>query len=146
FQIVLSQRFSAKISADGVSIYRRLRAINPSPYMFYLDFKGYGDFEVVGASPETLVKVQDGTCETKPIAGTRPRGKDEAEDKALAGELLADPKGRAEHLMLVDLGRNDLGRVSAYGSVRMARFMEIDPLSHVMHIVSVVQGKLRDDR
>ncbi|HEX2612116.1 MAG TPA: anthranilate synthase component I [Fibrobacteria bacterium] len=146
FQIVLSQRFAAKTPADGVSIYRRLRAINPSPYMFYLDFKGYGDFEVVGASPETLVKVQDGLCETKPIAGTRPRGKDEAEDKALAAELLADPKEKAEHLMLVDLGRNDIGRVAAYGSVNVSQFMEIEPLSHVMHIVSVVKGKLRDDK
>jgi anthranilate synthase component 1 len=146
FQIVLSQRFEAKTSADGISIYRRLRAINTSPYMFYLDFAGYGDFEVVGASPETLVKVQHGECETKPIAGTRPRGRDEAEDKALAAELLADPKERAEHVMLVDLGRNDLGRVCAYGSVRVDQFMAIEPLSHVMHIVSVVKGKLREDK
>jgi len=146
FQIVLSQRFSAKTSADGVSIYRRLRAINPSPYMFYLDFAGYGDFEVVGASPETLVKVQGGVCETKPIAGTRPRGKDEAEDAVLAADLLADPKERAEHLMLVDLGRNDIGRIAAYGSVHVPQFMTIEPLSHVMHIVSVVQGRLRDGK
>src|SRR5690606_25472973 len=95
FQIVLSQRFATRTTADGVSVYRRLRAINPSPYMFYLDFSGYGDFEVVGASPETLVKVQGGEVETKPIAGTRPRGKDAAEDQALAAELLADPKERA---------------------------------------------------
>lgn len=149
FQIVLSQRFAAKTAADGVSIYRRLRAINPSPYMFYLDFKGEGGstgFEIVGASPETLVKVQDGVCETKPIAGTRPRGRDDAEDKALAAELLADPKEKAEHLMLVDLGRNDIGRVAAYGSVHVPQFMEIEPLSHVMHIVSVVRGALRGDR
>ncbi len=146
FQIVLSQRFQTKTAADGVSIYRRLRAVNPSPYMFYLDFAGYGDFEVVGASPETLVKVQGGECETKPIAGTRPRGKDAAEDQALAAELLADPKERAEHLMLVDLGRNDIGRIAAYGSVHVPQFMEIEPLSHVMHIVSVVKGRLRQDR
>src|SRR5690606_21618177 len=146
FQIVLSQRFEAKVSADALSIYRRLRAINPSPYMFYLDFAGYGDFEVVGASPETLVKVQGGVCETKPIAGTRPRGVDDAHDQALAAELLADPKERAEHLMLVDLGRNDIGRVAAYGSVHVPQFMEIEPLSHVMHIVSVVKGTLRQDK
>jgi anthranilate synthase component 1 len=146
FQIVLSQRFSAQTTADGVSIYRRLRAINPSPYMFYLDFAGFGDFEVVGASPETLVKVQQGECETKPIAGTRPRGQDEAEDAALAADLLADPKERAEHLMLVDLGRNDIGRIAAYGSVHVPQFMEIEPLSHVMHIVSVVKGRLRQDK
>jgi anthranilate synthase component 1 len=145
FQVVLSQRFEAKVTADALSIYRRLRAINPSPYMFYLDFKGYGDFEIVGASPETLVKVQHGEAETKPIAGTRPRGRDEAEDKALAADLLADPKERSEHVMLVDLGRNDLGRVCAYGSVRVAQFMEIEPLSHVMHIVSVVKGRLRPE-
>lgn len=146
FQIVLSQRFQTKTTADGVSVYRRLRAINPSPYMFYLDFTGYGGFEVVGASPETLVKVQGGVCETKPIAGTRPRGKDDAEDKALADELLADPKERAEHLMLVDLGRNDIGRIASYGSVHVPQFMEIEPLSHVMHIVSVVKGTLRADK
>jgi anthranilate synthase component 1 len=142
FQIVLSQRFQARIHADAISIYRRLRAINPSPYMYYLD---YGDFEVVGASPETLVKVQGGVAETKPAAGTRPRGRDEAHDRQLREELLKDPKEIAEHVMLVDLGRNDLGRVSAYGSVHVPRFMEIDGLSHVMHIVSVVRGKLRDD-
>jgi anthranilate synthase component 1 len=140
FQIVLSQRFEAETAADGISIYRRLRSINPSPYMYYLD---YGDFEIVGASPETLVKVQGGLAETKPIAGTRPRGSGEAEDDALAGELLRDPKENAEHIMLVDLGRNDLGRVCDFGSVRVSRFMEIERLSHVMHIVSRVEGKLR---
>ncbi len=140
FQIVLSQRFSAKTGADAISIYRRLRAINPSPYMYYLD---YGGFEVVGASPETLVKVQAGAVETKPIAGTRRRGRDEAEDAALAAELLADPKEAAEHVMLVDLGRNDLGRVCAYGSVHVPQFMAVEKLSHVMHIVSLVRGKLK---
>jgi anthranilate synthase component 1 len=146
FQIVLSQRFEAKVSADAISIYRRLRAINPSPYMYYLD---YGDFEVVGASPETLVKVQgppgNRLAETKPAAGSRPRGKDEAEDKALREELLKDPKEIAEHVMLVDLGRNDLGRVSAYGTVHVPQFMQIEGLSHIMHIVSVVRGTLKKE-
>ncbi len=140
FQIVLSQRFTTKPSASPLSIYRALRSINPSPYMYYLD---YGDFEIVGASPETLVKVQNGQAETKPIAGTRPRGKDEVEDTALSKELLADPKERAEHLMLVDLGRNDIGRVSEYGSVKVTQFMEVERFSNVMHIVSVVQGLLK---
>jgi anthranilate synthase component 1 len=110
--------------------------------MYYLD---YGDFEIVGASPETLVKVQNGTAETKPIAGTRPRGKDEAEDRALEKELLADAKERAEHLMLVDLGRNDIGRVSEFGSVKVTQFMGVERFSNVMHIVSVVQGRLSKD-
>ena len=146
FQVVLSQRFQAKVSADAISIYRRLRAINPSPYMYYLD---YGDFEVVGASPETLVKVQgppgNRLAETKPAAGSRPRGKDEAEDNALRAELLQDPKEIAEHVMLVDLGRNDIGRVAAYGTVHVPQFMQIEGLSHIMHIVSVVRGTLRPD-
>ncbi|HKP95066.1 MAG TPA: anthranilate synthase component I [Fibrobacteria bacterium] len=142
FQIVLSQRFTTKPSASPLSIYRALRSINPSPYMYYLD---YGDFEIVGASPETLVKVQNGRAETKPIAGTRRRGKDEAEDKALEKELLADAKERAEHLMLVDLGRNDIGRVSEFGSVEVTRFMAVERFSNVMHIVSAVQGRLGKD-
>ena len=142
FQIVLSQRFTTKPAAGPLAIYRALRSINPSPYMYYLD---YGDFEIVGASPETLVKVQNGIAETKPIAGTRPRGKDEAEDIALAKDLLADPKERAEHLMLVDLGRNDIGRVSEFGSVKVTQFMDVERFSNVMHIVSVVQGRLSKD-
>ena len=142
FQIVLSQRFQMKTAAQAVSIYRYLRSINPSPYMYYLD---YGDFEIVGASPETLVKVQNGFAETKPIAGTRPRGSDEAKDAALAEELLKDPKEIAEHIMLVDLGRNDLGRVCAYGSVSVPQFMQIERLSHVMHIVSRVTGQLKKE-
>ncbi len=142
FQIVLSQRFTTKPTASPLSIYRALRSINPSPYMYYLD---YGDFEIVGASPETLVKVQDGLAETKPVAGTRPRGKDEAEDEALEKELLADRKELAEHLMLVDLGRNDIGRVSEYGSVRVTQFMGVERFSNVMHIVSVVKGRLSKD-
>ena len=142
FQIVLSQRFTTKPTASPLSIYRALRSINPSPYMYYLD---YGDFEIVGASPETLVKVQGGQCETKPIAGTRPRGKDEEHDNALEKDLLADPKERAEHLMLVDLGRNDIGRVSEFGSVKVTQFMQVERFSNVMHIVSVVQGRLKKD-
>jgi anthranilate synthase component I len=142
FQIVLSQRFATKPTASPLSIYRALRSINPSPYMYYLD---YGDFEIVGASPETLVKVQNGQCETKPVAGTRPRGKDQAEDMALEKDLLADPKERAEHLMLVDLGRNDIGRVSEFGTVKVTQFMEVERFSNVMHIVSVVQGRLKRD-
>jgi anthranilate synthase component I len=140
FQIVLSQRFTARPAAGGVAIYRALRSINPSPYMYYLD---YGGFEVVGASPETLVKVQGGTVETKPIAGTRRRGKDDAEDLALEKELLADPKEGAEHLMLVDLGRNDVGKVSEFGSVKVTQFMAVERFSNVMHIVSVVKGRLK---
>jgi len=142
FQIVLSQRFTTKPAAGPLAIYRALRSINPSPYMYYLD---YGDFEIVGASPETLVKVQNGQAETKPIAGTRRRGKDEAEDLALEKELLADAKERAEHLMLVDLGRNDIGKVSDYGSVKVTQFMQVERFSNVMHIVSVVMGRLRKD-
>jgi anthranilate synthase component I len=142
FQIVLSQRYTCRPGMDAFSIYRSLRTVNPSPYMYYLD---YGKFEVVGASPETLVKVQNGHCETVPIAGTRPRGKTEAEDLALEKDLLADPKERAEHVMLVDLGRNDMGRVSEYGSVKVKTFMAVMRHSHVMHITSVVEGKLRKD-
>ncbi|HLP41517.1 MAG TPA: anthranilate synthase component I family protein, partial [Fibrobacteria bacterium] len=141
FQIVLSQRFTTRPVADAVTIYRALRSINPSPYMYYLD---YGSFEVVGASPETLVKVQGGLAETKPIAGTRRRGKDEAEDAALEKELLADAKETAEHLMLVDLGRNDVGKVSAFGTVQVTQFMAVERFSNVMHIVSVVKGRLKE--
>jgi anthranilate synthase component I len=142
FQIVLSQRFTTRPAAGALAIYRALRTINPSPYMYYLD---YGDFEIVGASPETLVKVQGGLAETKPIAGTRRRGTDEAEDQALEKELLADAKEVAEHVMLVDLGRNDLGRVSEFGSVKVTQFMDVERFSSVMHIVSVVQGRLRKE-
>jgi anthranilate synthase component I len=142
FQIVLSQRYACKPGMDAFSIYRSLRTVNPSPYMYYLD---YGAFEVVGASPETLVKVQNGHCETVPIAGTRRRGLTEAEDLALEKELLADPKERAEHVMLVDLGRNDIGRVSTYGSVKVKTFMQVMRHSHVMHITSVVEGRLKPE-
>jgi anthranilate synthase component I len=139
FQVVLSQRFERPVNVSGFSIYRGLRAVNPSPYMYYMSFR---DFEVVGSSPEPLVTVTDGKAETRPIAGTRPRGADPAEDAALAEEMLTDEKERAEHLMLVDLGRNDLGRVSVPGTVKVDEFMEVERYSHVMHMVSSVTGDL----
>ncbi len=142
FQIVLSQRLSRRTSAQPLMIYRALRALNPSPYMFYLNFGG--DMTLMGASPEMLVRLEDGIATTRPLAGTRKRGSTEAEDKVLADDLLADPKERAEHVMLVDLGRNDLGRVSKYGTVKVTRMMAVERYSHVMHIVSQVQGEVRD--
>ncbi len=141
FQIVLSQRFSRRTSAPPFTIYRALRALNPSPYMFFLNFSR--DLSVIGASPEMMVRLEDGVATVRPIAGTRPRGHDEAEDKALERELLADEKERAEHVMLVDLGRNDLGRVCEYGTVRVPNMMYVERYSHVMHIVSQVQGRVR---
>jgi len=143
FQIVISQRFSRETRASPLMIYRALRALNPSPYMFLLQFNT--NLTLVGASPEMMVRYEDGIASTRPIAGTRPRGKTEAEDKALAAELLNDPKEQAEHVMLVDLGRNDLGRVCNYGTVRVTEMMKVERYSHVMHIVSHVEGKLRDD-
>jgi anthranilate synthase component 1 len=143
FQIVLSQRFSRQTSAFPFTIYRSLRALNPSPYMFFLRFDG--DFSLIGASPEMMVRLEDGVATVRPIAGTRPRGKDEVEDQALAEELLADEKERAEHVMLVDLGRNDLGRVCEYGTVRVPDMMYVERYSHVMHIVSQVHGQIRDN-
>ncbi len=142
-QVVLSRRLSKKVAAKPFDIYRSLRAVNPSPYMFFMDF---GDFQLVGASPEMLIRAEDGLLTLHPIAGTLPRGKDEAEDSANAQRLISDPKERAEHLMLLDLGRNDVGRVSAPGTVRVTQQMEIERYSHVMHIVSSVTGKLRPDR
>ncbi|MBN2241846.1 MAG: anthranilate synthase component I [Acidobacteria bacterium] len=142
FQAVLSQRFAMKISCDPFDIYRALRFINPSPYMFFLHIDG---LHLVGASPEMLVKVQEGRVEYGPIAGTRPRGKTPDEDAALQRELLADEKERAEHVMLVDLGRNDLGRVCRYGTVKVTDLMRIERYSHVMHLVSSVEGTLRDN-
>ncbi|MBQ8922396.1 MAG: anthranilate synthase component I [Oscillospiraceae bacterium] len=142
FQIVLSNRFSAPFEGTLFQTYRILRTINPSPYMFY--FSGT-DVEVAGASPETLVKLEDGVLHTFPLAGTRPRGKTEEEDKALEAELLADEKELAEHNMLVDLGRNDLGRISRFGTVAVDAFHEIARYSHVMHIGSSVRGQIRDD-
>jgi anthranilate synthase component 1 len=142
FQVVPSQRFSAPAPARAFSIYRGLRTVNPSPYMYFLDF---GDFEIAGASPEPLVKVGGRRVETRPIAGTYPRGASEEEDRRNAEELLRDPKERAEHLMLVDLGRNDLGRVCEYGSVSVDELMVVESYSHVLHIVSQVSGRLRED-
>ncbi len=137
-QGVLSQRFAVKVQAHPFSIYRHLRSLNPSPYMFYLNL---GEFTLIGSSPEILVHCEGSVVRTRPIAGTRRRGKSEKEDERLEEELKADPKERAEHLMLVDLGRNDLGRVCAYGSVKVNSFMEIERYSHVMHLVSDVVGK-----
>ena len=142
FQVVPSQRWSAPVDVQAFSIYRGLRAVNPSPYMYFLDF---GDFEVAGASPEPLITVNGRRVSTRPIAGTRPRGADADEDRRLADDLLADEKERAEHVMLVDLGRNDLGRVCEYGTVEVERFMAIEHYSHVMHIVSSVAGTLRPE-
>jgi len=142
FQIVLSQRLRRRTWADPFSIYRALRMLNPSPYMFYLDF---GGFQLIGSSPEMMVKLEDGKAETRPIAGTRPRGRNAEEDNALTRSLLADPKERAEHTMLVDLGRNDIGRVSRFGTVEVPVLMEIEKYSHVMHIVSSVQGELNPE-
>lgn len=148
FQIVLSQRLSRQTKASQVAIYRALRLLNPSPYMFLLHFPETATHEtlsVVGASPEMLVRLEDGVASVRPIAGTRRRGKTQEEDNALAEELLADPKERAEHIMLVDLGRNDLGRVCEYGSVEVPEMMVIERYSHVMHIVSHVEGRLRPE-
>jgi len=143
FQIVLSQRFSRRTHVSPLMIYRALRALNPSPYMFLLQFDE--DFTLLGASPEMMVRYEDGVASTRPIAGTRPRGKTHEEDDALADELINDPKERAEHVMLVDLGRNDLGRVCEYGTVRVPDMMFIERYSHVMHIVSQVEGILRPE-
>ena len=142
FQVVLSQRWAARTSADPFSIYRELRALNPSPYMYFLRL---GDITVVGSSPEMLVKVQGREAFYRPIAGTRPRGRDDKEDQRLEAELTSDPKERAEHIMLVDLGRNDLGRVCEYGSVQVEKLMFIERYSHVMHLVSSLRGRLRLD-
>lgn len=141
FQVVLSQRFDADMEGDAFMLYRALRMVNPSPYLFFLDFN---DFQIVGSSPEVLVSVQDRTVKVLPIAGTRPRGKTHAQDVAFEKELLADPKELSEHVMLVDLGRNDLSRVCDAGSVQVLRDHVIERYSHVMHIVSEVEGKLAD--
>jgi anthranilate synthase component 1 len=141
YQVVPSQRWSAAVPVEAFSIYRGLRAVNPSPYMYFLDF---GDFEIAGASPEPLITVNGRHVSMRPIAGTRPRGATPDEDQAIAADLLADPKERAEHVMLVDLSRNDLGRVSEFGSVEVESFMVVENYSHVMHIVSSVTGRLRE--
>ncbi len=145
FQVVLSQRFTRETSVEAFDVYRAVRRLNPSPYMFFFDF-GLVDDEtlfIVGSSPEMFVRLEGRTASLRPIAGTRPRGADSAADAALARELLADPKERAEHVMLVDLGRNDLGRVCEYGTVKVSDFFTIERYSHVMHIVSHVEGTLR---
>ncbi len=142
FQVVLSQRLSVPFRARPVDVYRALRALNPSPYMYFLDL---GGTQIVGSSPEILVRLQGGTVTVRPIAGTRPRGHTHEEDLALEAELLADPKERAEHLMLIDLGRNDVGRVAQPGSVQLGERFVIERYSHVMHIVSEVTGTLRED-
>jgi anthranilate synthase component 1 len=139
FQVVPSQRFQLETTAEAFDIYRVLRVVNPSPFLFYLNF---GDFHLIGSSPEILVRVEDGAVTVRPLAGTRRRGRDEAEDRALAEELLADPKERAEHIMLVDLGRNDVGRVAEPSSVVLSDLMKVERYSHVMHITSNVTGKL----
>lgn len=143
FQVVLSQRFSTQTTASPINLYRALRSINPSPYMFYLHF---GDFQIVGSSPEIMVRCEDRVVEVRPIAGTRRRGRDKADDLRLEKELLADPKERSEHIMLVDLGRNDVGRVCQFNTVTTdpQQFMSIEYYSHVMHIVSDVTGVLKD--
>jgi len=142
-QVVLSQRFHAKLENDPFDIYRVLRTVNPSPYMFFLHM---GAIRIVGSSPEVLVRVEEGQVEVRPIAGTRPRGKSDAEDQVLIDELLADPKERAEHIMLVDLGRNDVGRVAKTGTVKVKELMVIEKYSHVMHIVSDVVGELAEGK
>jgi anthranilate synthase component I len=144
FQVVLSRRIHRSTPAQPFDVYRSLRRVNPSPYMFYLELPD--GLRLIGSSPEVLIRVDQGVVETRPLAGTRPRGGTPAEDVALGEELLADPKERAEHVMLVDLARNDLGRVSRFGTVRTPAMMEIERYSHVMHIVSDVRGELADDR
>ncbi|HET8565418.1 MAG TPA: anthranilate synthase component I [Solirubrobacterales bacterium] len=141
FQVVPSQRFSAPAPVEAFSIYRGLRAVNPSPYMYFLEF---GDFQIAGASPEPLVTVEGRRVSSRPIAGTSPRGDSEEEDRRLAERLINDPKERAEHVMLVDLGRNDLGRVCEYGSVKVDELMVVETYSHVFHIVSQVSGALKE--
>jgi anthranilate synthase component 1 len=141
-QVVLSQRFSGQVSGEDFMLYRNLRSVNPSPYMFYLNF---GETRIIGASPEILVRLTGRKIELRPIAGTRPRGESPETDRILEKELMGDPKERAEHIMLVDLGRNDVGKVAAPGTVSVPRLMEVERYSHVMHIVSRVEGTLKPD-
>lgn len=140
FQVVLSQRLTLPLAGSAFDLYRALRTLNPSPYLFYLELDGFG---LVGSSPEVMIRLQGGEVTVRPIAGTRRRGRDAAEDEALARELLADPKEAAEHLMLLDLGRNDVGRVARYGTVRVPERMQVERYSHVLHLVSTVTGELR---
>jgi len=143
YQQVISQRLTGKTEADPFMIYRALRMLNPSPYMFFTDFD---DFKLIGSSPEALVRLEDNIATVRPIAGTRPRGSDEEKDRLMEQELLADEKERAEHVMLVDLGRNDLGRCCEIGSVKVTDFMKVEKYSHVMHMTSNVVGKLKADK
>ncbi|MDI6654669.1 MAG: anthranilate synthase component I family protein, partial [Candidatus Hydrothermarchaeota archaeon] len=143
FQAVLSQRFECEVNADPLSIYLLLKEINPSPYMYFLEFD---KLKIIGSSPEILVKVDNGKVVVRPIAGTRPRGSNVVEDEQLAREMLNDPKERAEHVMLVDLGRNDIGKVSKFGSVCVDEFMAVEKYSHVQHIVSNVVGELQEGK
>jgi anthranilate synthase component 1 len=143
YQVVLSQRFQAEVSADPLTVYRALRHVNPSPYMYFIRMNGLA---IVGSSPEMLVRVEGSRVETHPIAGTRPRGRSDEEDMRLAEELKRNEKERAEHVMLVDLGRNDVGRVCQYGTVRVPQFMGLERFSHVMHLTSIVEGRLAEDR
>ena len=142
-QVVLSQRFELENTLGPIDLYRALRYVNPSPYLFFLKMK---DFYLIGSSPEVMVRLEEGVVEVRPIAGTRPRGRDEQEDRHFADELLQDPKERAEHVMLVDLGRNDLGRVAEIGSVQVNQLMAVERYSHVMHLVSNVQAHLLPGR
>lgn len=142
FQTVLSQRWTIETGRDGFELYKELRELNPSPYLYYFN---YGEFEVIGSSPEMIVKQRDGRIFTCPIAGTRKRGKDEKEDNRLKKELLGDEKECAEHVMLVDLARNDIGRIAEFGTVKVTQFMEVQNYSHVMHIVSMVEGKKKEE-
>jgi anthranilate synthase component 1 len=143
YQVVLSQRLAIPLTADPFEVYRALRSVNPSPYLYFLELDGLA---LVGSSPEVMVRLEDGRVTVRPLAGTRPRGHTDAEDEALIAELLADEKERAEHLMLVDLGRNDVGRIARYGSVRVSDFMNIERYSHVLHMVSQVEGDLLDGK
>jgi anthranilate synthase component 1 len=142
-QVVLSQRFRTRLTADPLDVYRALRVVNPSPYMYYLRL---GEVKIVGSSPEVMVRLEDGQIDVRPIAGTRPRGKSEEEEERIAAELLTDPKEQAEHIMLVDLARNDVGRVSQIGTVKVNELMAIEKYSHVMHIVSNVQGHIQEGK
>ena len=142
FQTVLSQRWTVQTKQSGFELYKELRELNPSPYLYYFN---YGDFEVIGSSPEMIVKQQGNRVYTCPIAGTRPRGADAQEDALLKDELLQDEKERAEHVMLVDLARNDMGRISEFGTVKVTQFMEVQNYSHVMHIVSMVEGRKKGE-
>ncbi len=141
FQTVLSQRWTIETEQEGFILYQKLREMNPSPYMYYFNF---GDFEIIGSSPEMIVKQKDGVVTTCPIAGTRPRGKNEQEDKKLEDSLFADPKEKAEHVMLVDLARNDMGRIAEFGSVKVKDFMHVQKYSHVMHLVTFVEGRKKE--